>query len=219
MRVPNDSFISPLAAGMFLRATNRLLGRERWARERLIAFAGGTVELSCAPLPGLAVQILADGTLAQAPADPGASVAVRLTSASLAALAASLGRDNALADAVQISGNEALAGEVRYLLRHLRWDVEEELSRWIGDALAHRVAGAVRSFAGWQRDAARRLVENVAEYAVDEHRILLQRAELQALSAEIESLSAALARLDERMLRLENSNKEAQGPRASPNSD
>ena len=39
--------------------------------------------------------------------------------------------------AVDISGNARLATEILALLRYLRWDVEEDLSRIFGDVIAH----------------------------------------------------------------------------------
>ncbi|MBU1359833.1 MAG: hypothetical protein KKC85_10900 [Gammaproteobacteria bacterium] len=57
--------------------------------------------------------------------------------------------------AVRIEGDVQLAAEVNWLVDHVRWDVEDDLARAIGDAPAHaignaarRVAAALRDFAG-----------------------------------------------------------------------
>ena len=57
--------------------------------------------------------------------------------------------------AVRIAGDVQLAAEVQWLVDHVRWDIEEDLSRIIGDAPAHaagqvlrRMGEAVRQFAG-----------------------------------------------------------------------
>jgi ubiquinone biosynthesis protein UbiJ len=57
--------------------------------------------------------------------------------------------------AVQIIGDVQLAAEVNWLVDHVRWDVEDDLARLIGDVPAHtiangarKVAGALRQFAG-----------------------------------------------------------------------
>ena len=54
---------------------------------------------------------------------------------------------------VRIEGDVQLAAEVNWLVDHLRWDFEEDLSRVLGDAPAHalgnaarRAAAALRSF-------------------------------------------------------------------------
>jgi ubiquinone biosynthesis protein UbiJ len=56
---------------------------------------------------------------------------------------------------VQIVGDVQLAAEVNWLVDHVRWDVEEDLARLIGDVPAHaigntarKVVGALRQFIG-----------------------------------------------------------------------
>ena len=63
-----------------------------------------------------------------------------------------------------VTGDSALAGELRYLRQHLRPDIEEELSRFVGDVAAHRIAGAARGFVAWQIDAARRIASSAADF-------------------------------------------------------
>lgn len=60
--------------------------------------------------------------------------------------------------AIRIEGDVQLAAEVQWLVDHVRWDVEEDLARVLGDAPAHtigqvlrRVGEAVRKFAGGPR--------------------------------------------------------------------
>lgn len=57
--------------------------------------------------------------------------------------------------AVRIVGDVQLAAEVNWLVDHVRWDVEDDLARVIGDVPAHtlgnaarRVVGALRQFVG-----------------------------------------------------------------------
>jgi ubiquinone biosynthesis accessory factor UbiJ len=56
---------------------------------------------------------------------------------------------------VRIEGDVQLAADINWLVEHVRWDVEEDLSRLIGDAPAHalgdasrRIVQALRRFAG-----------------------------------------------------------------------
>ena len=48
---------------------------------------------------------------------------------------------------VSIEGDVQLAAEVGWLADNLRWDVEEDLARVIGDVPAHAIAAAVRRLA------------------------------------------------------------------------
>lgn len=48
---------------------------------------------------------------------------------------------------VRIEGDVQLAAEVNWLVDHVRWDLEEDLARILGDAPAHALAQAVRRVA------------------------------------------------------------------------
>jgi ubiquinone biosynthesis protein UbiJ len=53
---------------------------------------------------------------------------------------------------VQIVGDVQLAAEVQWLVDHVRWDVEDDLARLIGDVPAHAIAtGAKRVVEGLRR--------------------------------------------------------------------
>lgn len=49
--------------------------------------------------------------------------------------------------AVRIEGDVQLAAEVSWLIDHVRWDIEEDLARLIGDAPAHALVQAASSMA------------------------------------------------------------------------
>ena len=178
-------------------ALNRLLEAERWALERLAPFAGETVALRAPPLPELRVAIVQGGRLA-----PGGEPSLSLTLGP-GSLAALLRGEDHFMRTVEIEGNARLAQEVLHLARHLRWDAEEDLSRIVGDAAAHRLAGLARDFLGWQRDAARRLAEAAMEYALEEAALLAPKSGHEALAARVARLRDALERLDKRIERLE----------------
>jgi ubiquinone biosynthesis accessory factor UbiJ len=193
--IPSLEKATPAVAFCFL--LNRLLAAEPWARARLAPFAGDTLELRAPPLPTLRLRILEGGTVEAGSADPALSMTLKPE------LLAALGRgeEHALR-AVEVQGNARLATEVLLLARHLRWDVEEELSRVIGDVAAHRVAEAGRAFAAWHVDAAQRLIGALADYATDEKQLLARRGELDALAESVAGLRDAIARLDKRIARL-----------------
>jgi ubiquinone biosynthesis protein UbiJ len=176
---------------------NRLLDAESWARERLARFPGETIELVPLPLPPLRVTILEDGRLQAG----GEAPALTLQMGPGALIALARGEEEFLR-AVEIKGNARLAQEIASLARHLRWDVEEELSRVFGDVAAHRIAGAARSFAEWQLDAARRVTGAAADFLAEEARILVRRDEQAGHAHAVAELRDALARLEKRIERL-----------------
>jgi ubiquinone biosynthesis protein UbiJ len=58
---------------------------------------------------------------------------------------------------VRIEGDVQFAAEVNWLVDNLRWDVEEDLSRIVGDVAAHRVCVVARTVA----NAVHRFVQGV----------------------------------------------------------
>jgi len=77
-------------------------------------------------------------------AAPGATADLTLTltePSALALLRAALAGDK---PAVRIEGNVQLAAEINWVVDHVRWDVEDDLARIIGDAQAHHLVAAAR---------------------------------------------------------------------------
>jgi ubiquinone biosynthesis accessory factor UbiJ len=181
----------------FCFVLNRLLEREGWARERLAPFAGACVELGAPLVPPVRFTLLPGGRV-----EPG-GVTPELTVTVKPEVLAALGKgEDALTRAIDVSGNAQLAAEAMQLARYLRWDIEEDLSRLLGDAAAHRLVETGRAFGRWQLDAARRLAESFAAYAADEARVLVRRAELEVHRERVASLRDAVERLARRLDRL-----------------
>jgi ubiquinone biosynthesis accessory factor UbiJ len=181
----------------FSLALNHLLDAEPWARERLAPFAGKTVALHNPPFPALRFVILPGGRLEAGGEEPALTVTLKPDALF------NLARGNEyFLRSIEVAGDPALAAEVMTLARQLRWDVEEDLSKLVGDVAAHRLANAARAFAAWQVDAARRLTESLADYAVDEKRVLIARPEMDEFARTVARLRDAVERLEKRVQQL-----------------
>ena len=179
---------------------DNVLASEPWARARLAPFAGETVEFTAACAPPLRLAIRDGGRIVPGDSAPTLSFSLREGAlATLAAAADAAGSDERLMRAFNIAGNAKLASEILLLARHLRWDAEEDLSRLVGDVLAHRMAGAARAFVAWHVEAARRLAGNLVEYAVEERRLLIPRGEFEDFAAGVAHLRDRIARLAKRL--------------------
>ncbi len=177
---------------------NHLLAREQWARDRLVPFAGRRVRFRVAPLPDLVLEIDDSGQVGPGTAD---DVALTLT-ISPAALPRILARDERALREVHLDGDVGLAGAIQFLFHNLRWDIEEDLSRMVGDVAAHRMTGAARDFAAWQRQAAERFGQNVAEYLKDEAGLLVHPHELATFGHDVDEVRDAVERLEKRVQRV-----------------
>lgn len=181
---------------------NHLLAQQPSAAERLAAFAGQCLEFRCPPLPELRIRILQTGLIERA--EPGAAPDLVVT-AKPAALPLLLVRDETVLKQIDIEGSAELASTVQYLFRHLAWDVEEDVSMLLGDAVAHRLVAQGKAFAAWQREAATRLAENLAEYWTEEQPLLSRPSDVDKFCRDVDALRDDLARLEKRIERLENS--------------
>ncbi|HQS31469.1 hypothetical protein [Polaromonas sp.] len=127
---------------------NHVLMQEKAAQDRLARQKGRVVHLRVG-LFAIDLLVTPAGLLDRAP--PGAKadlqLAVPVDSPFTVLQSVMAGK----APAVTIEGDVQLAAEVGWLADNLRWDVEEDLSRVIGDAPAHALADAARRLVGGLR--------------------------------------------------------------------
>jgi ubiquinone biosynthesis protein UbiJ len=187
-----------------IAALNHLLARQAWAAERLKVFAGQCAEFRNPPFPELRVVVLETGLLDEAETGSANSLVVKLKPSALPLLL--LRSESALRE-IEIEGSAEFANAVQHLFRHLNWDVEEDLSRFLGDVLAHRLASQARALAGWQREAAARLAENFAEYWTEEKPLLARSTDVEKFRRDVERLRDDVARMQERIEHLETQGK------------
>lgn len=103
----------------------------------------------------------------------------------------------------EISGDLQVAEGFAKLLRLARPDLEEELSRWIGDVPAHALGRAAHGAGAWLKRAAQALRMNTAEYLQEESRVLPAPLEAQAFYDDVERLRDGVERAAARLARLE----------------
>ena len=183
---------------------NHLLSQQAWAAERLRPFAGRRVEVRCPPFPDLRLVITEAGMVERAQGEAPAALVVKLKPGALPLL---LLRDERARGQIDIEGSAELAGAVDALFRNLAWDYEEDLSKLFGDVVAHRLAEGGRDLAAWQRDAAQRLAENLAEYWTEEQPLLVRPADAEKLHRDWRALQDEVARLEKRIERLEKAGR------------
>jgi ubiquinone biosynthesis protein UbiJ len=179
-------------------AINHILAATPVAKERLAKFAGKTAEFKVGPITvALTVQTTGEVTRAvpQAPRD----LEVWMSPFVLPRLAAG---DEAAMREVEMKGDTELAHEIAYLAKNLRWDVEEDLSRVVGDIAAHRLVGGAKAAAGYGRDTADRLAAGAAEYWTEEDPLIASRVKVEMFGDEVDQLRDAIERLDKRIDKL-----------------
>jgi ubiquinone biosynthesis protein UbiJ len=98
-----------------------------------------------------------------------------------------------------VRGDAEIAEGFRRLLEVARPDIEEELSRFTGDAAAHYIAGFARHAADFARRARDSLARSTSEYLTEESRDLPVRLEVEEFLDGVDRLREAVDRLDARV--------------------
>lgn len=173
---------------------NHLLAGAAWARGRLAPFSGRRARIELAPAV-LILEVTPDGYFV---AGEEGDVEVSFTLPPGTPVLALQGVEAVVREA-HVNGPADFADALGFVLRNLKWDAEEDLSKLVGDMAAHRLAGLARGAVDWQRNAATHAVENVVEYLREEKGVLPRKDDLALWSAEVSRLQADLARLESRV--------------------
>lgn len=200
---------------------NQNLAASPGARARCAALRGTRlrVRVSGAPLQwsveslGNSLRLAREAPEARSAADPGVTPAATADSEATAEVEGSLlnllaltgPRPEALLQrgAVRVRGDAELLQRYRELLRLLGPDVEEALSRVVGDSAAHQALRLARGALGFGRRATTTAVSNVAEYLAHERGDLVPRGEADAFFADVDRLREDADRLEARIALLE----------------
>jgi ubiquinone biosynthesis protein UbiJ len=174
---------------------NHLLRGAGWAREELGRYAGRTARFEAFPF-ALSLTVLDGGEVAAADAAAAPVVTARLTPGLMLRLAA---RDETAWQDVEISGDTDFAAAIHHVVRNLRWDVEEDLSRVFGDIAAHRMAESARTLNRWGEQALENTGRAFAEYWTEERPLIAGKRDLDEFNRAVDALRDDVARLEERI--------------------
>lgn len=154
------AWIQPFAQERALLIVNHVVAAEPAAAARLQGHAGRVVRVRAEPglpllgaLPAWDLVVTPAGlveTAAEGRPVPDLEVVADLSQPLALLSALAQGRRPAL----RIEGDAAFASDMAWLIDNLRWDAEEDLSRLVGDAVAHRAMQVLRGL----REALRRLL-------------------------------------------------------------
>lgn len=198
------SFLAPVA--VYCRVLNTLLRREDWARERLARHAGKTVRFMVGGY-SLSLSIQATGLVQPSEQAIVPDVTLTIPANRMADLPAVLrARDpSRLTELLHVQGDAGLAQVVSDLARDLRWDIEEDLSRIVGDVAALRLMQAGSVLAAGAQTAAQRLAGNASEFLSEESGILVNRPAYEDWADHMQALGGRLDQLERRVAELASS--------------
>lgn len=178
---------------------NHVLATATWAKAILAEHAGKVAVVEMFPVR-LAVAVEEGGFLKPAAADAEPAVTIRVTHA-VALLILAEGEEAWRKADVQ--GDTAFAAAIAKVAANLKWDVEEDLSKVVGDIAAQRIAAASRAASAWPRQAAAGLAANAAEFLSEEAKVLVTPLRAAEFVRDVDELRDAVERLDKRIARIE----------------
>ena len=182
-----------------LHPINHVLRQNSWALERLRAHAGQSVRVEHFPFVTHVV-ITPGGEVDTAPANTTSDVTIRITPGLGLRLMA---QDPSAWNDIPVQGDAALAASLQHVARNLRWDVEEDLSRVVGDIAAHRMVEGGRKLHDWGRQSAENVARSFSEYWTHEAPLITSRHEVEQFVREVDALRDDLARIEKRIEGLE----------------
>ena len=182
-------------------AINHLLNNEAQARARLMMHAG---KVACFDLGFMRVnlQVESDGLVANAAtgtAEAAPQVTIRIKPADLPRILQD--RDRAFSY-VTIDGDADFANTISQLSQSIRWDVEEDLSRVVGDIAAVRIVAGAKTIGGTVASTQRKLAETTAEYFLEENPMLMRRQPIRDFAGDVARMRDDVDRLAKRIDRL-----------------
>ena len=100
---------------------------------------------------------------------------------------------------VRIEGDAEVAQNFSELLKQAKPDIEEELSRIVGDVAAHQLGNTVRSLLGFGKRVGDTLLQNVGEYLSEEGRDVPSKTEAEEFNHDVDVLRDDVERFEARL--------------------
>jgi len=192
-----------IAASAACRGINHVLKAEPWAMAELARHAGKVILLSL-PIGRLFFEIAPEGSLVALTYADIPSLELEVSPEALSALAGAPGnlREQAM-KSIKITGDADLAQLLGRLAGQVRWEYEEDLAHFIGDAPANFAVRQGKKFISAGKSAVSDLLENAIEYVSEERKVLLNKRDFLMRKNELSVLRDAVDRLDKRIQLLE----------------
>ena len=199
---PLEALLRPVA-----KYLNRTISEVTPARELCARLDGKVVAIRVRDT-ALAMYFVFDAETIELAVDSEREPDVAIT-ASIVTLASMIGSDGAQAirdGKVDLTGNAGAAEAFRDLLAYTKPDIEEELSKFVGDAAAHRLGQLAAGLRNWALEARDTMGGNIREYLQEESRDVPSRYEVDEFARKVDALRDDVERFASRLNRLERGN-------------
>lgn len=196
-------FYSAMISSQFILFLNHLLSSDAKARALVQAHAH---KQACIDIDAVQISVCmgADGYFQASHAEQKFDLTITIKWTDLPLLLQN--RSQAMSYA-KIDGDAQLANMVSQLSEQLRWDVEADLARVVGDIAALRLHQFGKNMLKTAQERHQSMRENVAEYFLEENPMLMRNEPVQAFSAQVIKTRDDVERLIKRLEKLEKIEK------------
>jgi ubiquinone biosynthesis accessory factor UbiJ len=185
------------------RFLQHLTSQNEWSREYLQPFTGKIIAFDFV-LAKAHLLILEDGSLALAGDSSGEKASPEANiHAPPSLLLRMMAGDETAKMHIKIDGDAHLATEISKVLQHMRWDIEEDLSKVVGDIAAYKIGEVSKKTFAEAKKQSISAAEMLSEYWQEEKNILTKKRHVETFNANVDALVSDVARFEKRLQKLE----------------
>lgn len=177
-----------------------ITNQNNWSRKHLMPFAGKVVQFNVVPIRAKFI-ILEDGSLGVPPDHAIADAIIHIPPSLALRLMAS---DDSAKMQIKIDGDTQLASEVSKVLQYIRWDIEDDLSKAVGDIPANKFISFAKESTQVLKKQSINLAEMLKEYWQEEKPVLAKQWQINQFNANVDNLRSDVNRLEKRLNKLKN---------------
>lgn len=183
-----------------LTSLNHLLAQESWANGLLRKHSGKTVRFDL-PITKITLLVGEDGYLQQPESEDVEPNVVLNIGPDVFTAYLSDGKE-AASRHVKMTGDVDFAQAIAQLTSQLRWEYEEDLSKLVGDSMAHAIVKAGKRAAAFGKTAVSDLTQSIVEFLVHEKPTLVAQEAMSDFKTSVKELRDDVERLEKRIERL-----------------
>lgn len=181
------------------RFLQHLTAQNQWSKPYLAPFAGKVIQFDFV-LAKTNLQILEDGSLAIAAETTAPEASIHLPPSLALRL---LAGDESAKMHIKIDGDAQFATEFSKVLQQMRWDVEEDLSKVVGDIAAFKIGEVSKNAFAETKKQTVNVAEMVSEFWQEEKPILAKKRHVVEFNQDVDTLRSDAARFEKRLEKLD----------------
>jgi len=180
------------------RVLQHLIAQNSWANNLLLPFAGKSVQFKVS-IAEQTLVVLENGQLAMAGETNLPDATISLSPTTLLRL---LVKDEAANRQVSMTGDVQLAKAFAQVFSNMHWDIEDDLSRLIGDISANQLVESTQKVSSSIQKTAVNAAEMAAEFLQEEKPLIAKKIAVENFNTEVDTLRADVARFEKKIDKL-----------------